>query len=168
MSIESVMLSNYLILCCPLLLLPSVFPSIRIFSNESAVCIRWPKDWSFSFSISPSNEHSGLASFRIVWPPCCPRDSQESSPAQFETINSWVLSLLYGPTLISKPSWVPFLRGRQTTCTVFWNENWLLSTPPPACIKGRLTAEELMLLNCGIGEDSWEYLGLQGDQTSQS
>ena len=64
---------------------------------------------------------------------------------------------------ISKPSWVPFLRGRQTTCTVFWNENWLLSTPPPACIKGRLTAEELMLLNCGAGEDSRDSLGLQGD-----
>ena len=71
------------------------------FSNESVIQIRWP-DWSFSFSISPSNEHSGLASFRIGWSPCCPRDSQESSLAQFKTINSWVLSLLYGPTLTSK------------------------------------------------------------------
>ena len=62
---ESVMPSNYLILCCPLLLLPSVFSSIRIFSNESALHIRWPKYWSFSFSISPSNEYSGLISFRI-------------------------------------------------------------------------------------------------------
>ena len=67
MSIESVMLSNHLILCYPLRLLPSVFPSIRIFSNESALCIRWPKYWSFSFSISPSNEYSGLISFRIDW-----------------------------------------------------------------------------------------------------
>ena len=58
MSIESVMPSNHLILCCPLLLLPSIFPSIRVFSNESALCIRWPKDWSFSFSNSPSNEYS--------------------------------------------------------------------------------------------------------------
>ena len=65
MSIESVMPSNHLILCHPLLLLPSVFPSIRVFSNESAVCIRWPKYWSFSFSISPSNEYSGLISFRM-------------------------------------------------------------------------------------------------------
>ena len=64
-SIESVMPSNHLILCHPLLLLPSVFPSIRVFSNESAVCIRWPKYWSFSFSISPSNEYSGLIYFRI-------------------------------------------------------------------------------------------------------
>ena len=66
-SIESMMPSNYLILCRPLLLLPSIFPSIRVFSNELALCIRWPKYWSFSFSISPSNEYSGLISFRINW-----------------------------------------------------------------------------------------------------
>ena len=67
MSIESVMPSNHLILCRPLLLLPSIFPSIRVFSNESVLRIRWPKYWSFSFSISPSNEYSGLISFRIDW-----------------------------------------------------------------------------------------------------
>ena len=67
MSIESVMLSNHLILCCPLLLLPSVFPSIRVFSNGLALCIRCPKYWSFSFSISPSNNYSGLISFKIEW-----------------------------------------------------------------------------------------------------
>ena len=67
MSIESVMQSNHLILCHPLLLLPSIFPSIRVFSNESALHIRWPKYWSFSFSISLSNEYSGLISFRIDW-----------------------------------------------------------------------------------------------------
>ena len=67
MSIESVMPSNHLILCHPLLLLPSIFPSIRVFSNESVLCIRWPKYWSFSFSISPSNEHSELISFRKDW-----------------------------------------------------------------------------------------------------
>ena len=67
MSIESVMPSNHLILCRPLLLLPSIFPSIRVFSNESALRIRWPKYWSFSFSISPSNEHPGLISFRMDW-----------------------------------------------------------------------------------------------------
>ena len=67
MSIESVMPSNHLILCSPILLLPSIFPSIRIFSNESALHIRWPNYWSFSFSISPSNEHSGLISFRMDW-----------------------------------------------------------------------------------------------------
>ena len=67
MSIESVMPSNHLILCCPLLLLPSIFPNIRVFSNELVLRIRWPKYWSFSFSISPSNEYSGLISFRIFW-----------------------------------------------------------------------------------------------------
>ena len=67
MSIESVMPSNHLIFCCPLLLLSSIFPSIRVFSNESVLCIRWPKSWSFSFSISPSNEYSGLISFRMNW-----------------------------------------------------------------------------------------------------
>ena len=67
MSIELVMPSNHLILCCPLLLLPSIFPSIRVFSSESALPIRWPNYWSFSFSISPSNEYSGLISFRIDW-----------------------------------------------------------------------------------------------------
>ena len=61
------MSSSHLILCCPLLLLPSIFPSIRVFLNESALCIRWPKYWSFSFSISPSNEHPGLISFRMDW-----------------------------------------------------------------------------------------------------
>ena len=64
-SIESVMPSNHLIFCCPLLLSPSIFPRIRVFSNESALSIRWPKYWSFSFNISPSNEHSGLISFRM-------------------------------------------------------------------------------------------------------
>ena len=67
MSIESVMPSNHLILCRPLLLLPSIFPSIRVFSNESALLIRWPKYWSVSFSIIPSNEHPGLISFRMDW-----------------------------------------------------------------------------------------------------
>ena len=67
MSIESVMPSNHLILCRPLLLPPSIFPSIRVFSNESVLCIRWPEYWRFNFSISPSNEYSGLISFRMDW-----------------------------------------------------------------------------------------------------
>ena len=104
MSIESVMPSNHLILCRPLLLPPSVFPSIRVFSNESALHIRWPKYWSFSFNISPSNEHSGLISFRmdLVVFPCSPRDSQESSSTpQVKSINSLALSFLHSPTLTS-------------------------------------------------------------------
>ena len=67
MSIELVMPSNHLVLCCPPFLLPSIFPSIRVFSNESALCIRWPKYWNFSFSINPFNEYSGLISFRMDW-----------------------------------------------------------------------------------------------------
>ena len=67
MFIESVMPSDHLILCCPLLLLPSIFPSIKVFSNESVLCIRWPEYWIFSFNINPSNEHSGLISFRMDW-----------------------------------------------------------------------------------------------------
>ena len=102
-SIELVMPSKHFILCHPLLLLPSNFPSIRVFSNESALCIRWPNYWSFSFSISPSNEYSGLISFRIDWFDLfAAKDSQESSPIpHFESINFSVLSFLYGPTLAS-------------------------------------------------------------------
>ena len=103
MSIELVMPSNHLILSRPHLLLPSIFPSVRVFSNESVLHIRWPEYWSFSFSISPSNEYSGLISFRTDWfDPCCPRDSQKSSPApQFKSIDSLALSLLYGLILAS-------------------------------------------------------------------
>ena len=103
MSIESVMPSNYLILCCPLLLPPSIFPSIRGFSNESVLHIRWPKYWSFSFSISPSNEYSGLISFRIDWfDLLAVQGTLKSFPTpQFKSINSSVLSFLYGPTLVS-------------------------------------------------------------------
>ena len=102
MSVDSLLLSKHLILCSLLLLLPSVFPSIRVFFNESALCIRCPKFWSFSFTISPSNEYSGLFLLRwLVWSSCCPRDFQESSPApQFKNISSLVLSLLYGPTFM--------------------------------------------------------------------
>ena len=101
MSIESVMPSNHLILCHPLLFPPSIFPSIRVFSSESVFRIRWPKYWSFSFSISTSNEYSGLISFMIDWLDLCsPREPQESSPTpQFKSINSSVLSLCYTPTL---------------------------------------------------------------------
>ena len=105
MSIESVMPSNHFILCHPLLLPPSIFPSIRVLSSESVLHIRWPKYWNFSFTISPSNEYSGLISFRIdcldllleSW-----EDSQEYSPtSQFQSINSSALSFICNPTLTS-------------------------------------------------------------------
>ena len=103
MSNESVMPSNHLILCRPLLLPPSIFPYIRVFSNESVLQIRWPKYWSFSFSISPSKEHSRLISFGLDWlDRFAVQGTQESSPIpQFKSINSSALSFLYTPTLTS-------------------------------------------------------------------
>ena len=101
MSIELVMPSNHLILCLPLLLLPSIFPSIRVFSNESALHIRWPKYWSFS--ISPSSECSVLISFRIAWFDLLEvQGTLKSSPTlQFKNTNSSALRFLYGPTCTS-------------------------------------------------------------------
>ena len=102
MSIEAVMPSNHLILCHPLLLLPSIFPSIRASPNESVLRIKWPKDWSFSFNIRPSNEYSRLISFKIDWLDLLAVQgvSQESSPTpQFKSIKFLVLSFLYSPTL---------------------------------------------------------------------
>ena len=101
MSIELMMPSNHLILCCPLLLPPSIFPSVRVFSIESVLCIRWPKYWSFSPSISSSNECSGLISFRMDWLDILAvQETQESSPtSQFKSINSSALSFLNSPVL---------------------------------------------------------------------
>ena len=99
MSIELVMPSNHLILCFPLLLLPSIFPSIRVFSNESALRIRWPKYWSFSFNISPSNEYSGLISFKTNWLDLLA--IQETLKSLLQHHSSKALSFLYSPTLTS-------------------------------------------------------------------
>ena len=104
MSIESVMPSNQLILCHPLFLLPSIFPSIRVFSNESVLHIRWPKYWSFSFSISPSIEYSGLISFRTDWFDLLAAQGTLKSLLQHHSskaINSSALSFLHSPTLTS-------------------------------------------------------------------
>ena len=92
-SMGSVKLSNHLILCHPLFLLPSIFPSIRVFSNESVLRIRWPKYWSFSFSISPSNEYSGLISCSVDWFDLVVQGTLKSTPApQFKSVNNSVLS----------------------------------------------------------------------------
>ena len=99
MSIELVMPSNHLIFCCPLLLLPSIFPSIRVFSNESVLCIRWPRYWSFS--ISPSNECSGPITFRMDWFNLLAVQGTLKSLLQHKSSNSSVLSFLYGSTLTS-------------------------------------------------------------------
>ena len=103
MSIESAMPSSHLILCCPLLLLPPIPPSIRVFSNGSTLPMRWPQYWSFSFSISPSNEHPGLISFRMGWLDLLAvQGTLESSPTpQFKSINSSALSFLHSLTLTS-------------------------------------------------------------------
>ena len=103
MSTESVMLSHHFILRCPLLLLPSIFPNIRVFSNELALCIRWPKFWSFGLSISPSNEYLGLISSRMDWfDLLAVQGTLKSSPApRFESTSSLAPSLLYGPNLTS-------------------------------------------------------------------
>ena len=99
--------SNHLILCHPLLLLPSIFPSIRVFSNESALHIRWPKYWSFCFNISPSNEYSGLISFRMDWLDLLAVQGtlksllQHHNTLNSKNINSSALSFLYGPSLTS-------------------------------------------------------------------
>ena len=107
MSIESVMPSNHLILCCPVLL-HSIFPSISVFSNESALCFRWPKDWNFSFNISPSNEYSGLISFRVDWLDLLSVQRTLKSLPQHHSSKASILSLkkkklnfLYSPTLTS-------------------------------------------------------------------
>ena len=103
MSIELVMPSNHLILCRPLLLLSLIIPRIKVFSNDSALCIRWPKYWSFSFNISPTKEHPGLISFRMDWLDLLAvQGTLESSPTpQFKSINSAALSFLHSPTLTS-------------------------------------------------------------------
>ena len=112
-SIKSVIPSNHLVLCCPLILLPSIFPSIRVFSNESALHITWSKNWRFSFSISPSNEYSVLISLRIEWFDLLgfqgtlkgllqlQKLKKKVQLLQFKSINTLAVSLFYCPTLIS-------------------------------------------------------------------
>ena len=117
MSIELVMPSNHLILCHPLLLLSSNFLSIRVFSSESALCIRWPQYWSSSFSISPFNEYSGLNNFRIDWLDLLDvQGTIKSSPApQFKSINSLALKLFYGTALASV-----CITARKATALTIW------------------------------------------------
>ena len=140
MSIKSVTPSNHLILCQPLLLLPSIYLSIRVFSNESILRIGWPQYWRFSFSISPFN--SGLISFLTdwFWSPCCPRDSQESSlTPQFKSINYLEFNLLYGPILTSihPPAAAKSLQSYPT----LWDP--IDGSPPGSPVPGILQARTL-------------------------
>ena len=142
MTIELVMPSKHLIFCRPLLFLPSVFPSTRVFSNESDLHVRWPKYWSFSFSISPSNEYLGLISFRTDWFDLhAVQGTLKSSPAtQFKSINSSALSLLCGPTLTSGVR-------RDWASNTFWLHRHLLAK---WCL--------CFLIHClGLSSKEWVY-----------
>ena len=146
MSIESVMPVNHLILCRPFLLLPSIFPSIRVFCKELLFCIRQPKYWSFSFSISPSNEYSGLISFRIEWfDLLAVQGTQEFSPIpQFKSISSLALSFLYSSTL--------------TSIHEYWKNHSF--DQMELCWKSNVS----VFLICCLG---WSYLFLQGARGQQ-
>ena len=111
------MLSNNQILCCPLLLLPSIFPSIRVFSNESALCIRWPKYWRFSFSISPSNEYSGLISCRIDWFDILAVQGTLKSLLQH---NSLKASVLWHSAFFMVQLSYPYMTSRKTIALTRW------------------------------------------------
>ena len=132
MSIESMIPSNHLILCLPLLLLPSIFPSIKVFSNELALCIRWPKYWSFSFSISPSNEYSGLISFRIDWFDLLTVQGTLKTLLQHHSskVNSLVLSLFHCPAFTSihdywkNHSFVYTFVGKECLCFLICCLGW--------------------------------------------
>ena len=121
MPIESVIPSSHLILCRPLLLLPPIPSSIRVFSNESALSFRWPKYWSFSFSISPSNEHPGLTSFRMGLPgsPCSPRDSQESSPTP-----QFILTVKFSDFEKSRFPFICWVKSNQLVALRAKTEEW--------------------------------------------
>ena len=163
MSIESVMPSSHLILCPPLLLLPPIPPSIRVLSNESTLCMRCPKYWSFSLSISPSNEHQGLISFRMDWLGLLAAQGTLKSLLQHHSssINSSMLSFLYGPTLLNYIFlkdffWCgPFLKSLNLLQYCFWFLFWFFGCEAcgilapqlemePACpaLEGKVLATE--------------------------
>ena len=132
MSIELVIPSNHFILCCPLFLLPSILPSIRVFSNELALCIRWPKYWSFSFSISPSNESSKFVSFRIDWFDLLAVWGTLKSLLQHHNLkaSALVLSFLYGRICLQceRPGFNPWKKGMITHSSILtWRIPWTMS-----------------------------------------
>ena len=157
MSIKSVMPSNHPIFCRPLLLLPSIFPSIRVYSNESALHIRWPKYWSFSFSISPSNEHPGLISFKMDWLDLLAVQGALKSLLQHHSSkasNSSVLSFLHNLTLTSIHDYIYSWVGK-----IPWRRAW---QPTPVFLHGEFHGQR-SLVGCspwGCKEsNSTEQLG---------
>ena len=172
MSIESVMPSSHLILCPPFLLPPSIFPSIRVFSNESILRIRWPKYWSFNFSISSSNEHSGLISFRMDWLDLLAVQGTLKSLVQHHSSKA---SILRRSAFFIVQLSHPYMTTGKTIALTRWNFvdkvmsllfNMLSRLSILFLPRRKQSAEELILLNSGAGEDSWKSLELQRDQTS--
>ena len=163
--------SSHLILFHPLLLLPPIPPSIRVFSNESTLLMRWPKYWSFSFSISPSNEYSELISFRMDWLDLLAVQGTLKSLLQHHSSKA---SILWRSALFTVQLSHPYMTTGKTIALTRWTFVGkimslllnMLSRLVITFLPRRLSAEELMLLNCGVGEDSLESLGLQGDPTS--
>ena len=150
MTTESVIPSDHRILCRPLLLPPSIFPNIRVFPNESVLHIMWPKYWSFSFSISLSNEHPGLIFFRMDWLDLLAVQGALKSLLQHHSSKALIL-------------W------RSAFFTVQLSHPYMTTGKTIALTRRTFVSQVMsLLLNCGVGEDSWESLGLQGDQASQS
>ena len=141
------MASNHLILCCPLLLLPSIFPSIRVFSNESALHIRWPKYWSFSFSISPSNEYSEFVSFRIDWFDLLAVQGLLKSLLQHHSSKASILR--HSAFFMVQPSHSYMTTGKTIALTICIFVDKVMSL-----LFYMLSTEELMPSNCGAREDS--------------
>ena len=140
MPIESVMPSSHLILCCPLLLLPSIFPSVRVFSSESVLHIRWPKYWSFSFSISPSNEYSGLISFRVDWLDVFAVQGTLKSLLQHHSSKA---SILWGSVFFRVQLSHPYMTKGKTIALTRWT----------------FVSKGICFLICCLG---WSYLSFQG------
>jgi len=151
MSIELVMPSNHLILCHPLDLLPSIFPSIRVFSNELALRIRWPNQWSFSFSISSSNEYSGLISFRIVWLDLLAVQGTLMSLLQYHSSKASILQ--HSPFFKGNQSWIFIGRtDAEAEAPLFWPpdvKNWLIGRDPGA-------GKDWRQVEKGTTEDGWD------------
>ena len=167
MSIESVIPSNHLILCHPLLLLPSIFPSIRVFSNESGLLIRWPKYWSFSFNISPSNEYSGLISFRMDLLYLLAVQGTLKSLFQHHSSKA---SILQSSAFFVVQLWHPYMTTRNT---IALTRRTFVGKVKSLLFFFFFSSMPLFLFIClflkyGVVEDSWESLGLQGDPTSPS
>ena len=153
------MLSNHLLLCHSLLLLPSVFPSIKVFANELACCIRWPKYWNVHFSITLSNEYWGLISFRIDWfDLLADQQTLESSPTpQFKSISSSVLRLVYGPTLTSIHD---YWKNHRMTLIPWWGLT-LMTSSNPHCLPKMSSTNAIVVGTRALMYEFWGSMNIQ-------